>query len=278
MQTKNFLPRPVPLVLKLILGLSLLGSLFSKYLIPYLSIGMPASGHFQFWQFFTYPFIHQFPSELLSLLFDLYMLWIFGVSLIQRTGQKLFTMLFFFSTLAGGLAALGTMALTHHPLFFFSATPVIYAILTSWVMLNKETHLLLFFTLPIKAANLLLLLIGFSLALDLSSSNFTGFFASLAAVLYSYLFTLLACRAKSPFSFLDGFERTLLKLLEKGEHIKDKKTFTKAKIFDFKSGKAILSDEEFMDAILQRISLYGESTISPEERVRMAEISSRKRK
>ena len=38
--------------------------------------------------------------------------------------------------------------------------------------------------------------------------------------------------------------------------------FAKAKIYDFKTGQAILNDEEFMDAMLSKISMYGQSSLS----------------
>src|SRR3990167_7312218 len=263
MQAKTFFPTPLPNLLKELLALTLAGSLFSHFLIPYLSLAHVASGNFHLFQLITYPFISLLPSELLSLLFNLYILWVFGISLIERMHALFFSILFFGATLTGGLFALATMSFFPHSLFFFGGTPVIYGLLTSWVMLNKETHILLFFTLPLKAANLLLLLIGFSLVMDLSSGDFTHLFASLGAILFSYFFTLLSCRAKSLFSFLSPFVNKILQLLEKAKHWRSKGETSHTKIYDIKSGKAVLNDDEFMDAMLSRISLYGEGSLSP---------------
>jgi len=48
------------------------------------------------------------------------------------------------------------------------------------------------------------------------------------------------------------------------------------KVVDFKTGQPILDDDQFMDAMLARISLYGESVLTPDEKNRMRKISERK--
>jgi hypothetical protein len=50
-----------------------------------------------------------------------------------------------------------------------------------------------------------------------------------------------------------------------------------SKIFDFKTGKAILNDEAFMDACLKKISEYGREGLTFRERWRMRRISKRKK-
>jgi len=143
------------------------------------------------------------------------------------------------------------------------------------VLLNPEARLLLFFALPLKARHLLLGLIGFNILIDLSRSNWVPLFAYLASVLFGYLFTLAACRIRSPFPFLMKFENWVLRLLERLSHPRPKGV-RHTKIYDFKSGEPILSDDEFMDAMLAKISLYGEDSLNPEDRKRMQEISEKK--
>jgi hypothetical protein len=48
------------------------------------------------------------------------------------------------------------------------------------------------------------------------------------------------------------------------------------KIYDFRSGLPKLNDEQFMDAMLARISRYGKDSLSPEETERMKKISEKK--
>ena len=264
-------PLSTPLSLKILLGATLLASLFSYYLAPFLIL---TPSH-PFWQLLTYPLIHPFPSGLLHLAFNLYLIWTFGASLIQRLHAPRFFALYFGSSLLGALFAFAAMTLFSSPIPLFGSSTPIYALLISWTLLNPGARLLLFFSFPLKAANLLLILLSLSLLVDLSSAQWPPFFAAVGAILFSYLFTLLACRARSSFSFLSPLETTLLRTLEKMEHWKRKGPVQK-KIYDIRSGEPVLNDEEFMDAMLARISLKGEGSLSPEERQRMQKISEKK--
>jgi hypothetical protein len=76
-----------------------------------------------------------------------------------------------------------------------------------------------------------------------------------------------------PFSFLYPLERLGLRLFERK---KEDKTYKNAKIFDIHSGEPLLSDDEFMDSLLARISKYGEEVLTPEGRKRMGETPERK--
>ncbi|MDE3056192.1 MAG: rhomboid family intramembrane serine protease [Verrucomicrobiota bacterium] len=270
MRSSSLLP-PLPRSIKILLAATLSCTLFSHFIFPWLALANPLSGHFYPFQLLTYPLVQLFPSEFLSLIFRLYMLWVFGAGLASRMRQTLFFTLYAGATLIGGLLAFLAMKLFQQPLFFWGSSPPLYAIVTVWTLLNKETHLLLFFTLPIKAAHLLLIFVGFSLAVDLSAGHFAALFAGVGATLFGYLFTLLVYKTKSSFQFLMPFENRLLSILEKWPYKKEKPR--KTQVYDIKSGKAILSDEEFMDAMLTRISRYGETSLSSEEKARLEKIS-----
>ena len=274
MQTR-FTPSFTPLPLKIFL-FSILGvSIFSAWLLPYFTLSMAAFNHLYLWQLITYPFVHLLPSTIFSLALNLYLIWIFGTNLVERIRPPLFFTLYFGATISAGLFALTAMSLFHLQTPLFGSSAPLNALLLTWVFLNPEAHLLLFFTLPFKARNLLLSLIAINLLIDLSSAHWTLLFANLGALFFSYFFTLLACRARSPFGFLAPFENTLLRALEKLSHF-HKKTYQHTKIFDFKSGEPILNDDQFMDAMLAKISLYGENSLSPKEKKRMQKISQEK--
>ena len=268
---ERFTPPSTPLSLKILLGATLLTSLFSHFLAPYLVL---TSNH-SFWQLFTYPLIHPFPSALLHLAFNLYLLWTFGASLIERIHAPRFFILYFGASLAGALSALAAMTLFSSALPLFGSTTPIFALLIAWTLLNPGARLLLFFSVPLKAQNLLLILIALSLIVDLSSAQWPSLFAGVGAILFSYLFTILACRARSTFSFLSPLETILLRALEKTTHW-NKKGPRQSKIYDIQSGEPLLSDDEFMDTMLARISLQGEGSLTPEEKRRMQKISERK--
>jgi len=268
-------PARPPLSLKcLLLGVFLL-SAFSPFLAPYLLLSLKGIENLHFWQFFTYAFIHPFPSGIVHLAFNLFLIWIFGASLIDRLHPPLFYSLFFGGALFGGLAAWGAMTLFHLSAPLFGSTPPLYALLTSWILLNPEARVLLFFALPFKARHLLAGLIGLNLLIDLSRTDWLPLFAYLGATLFGYFFTLIVCKTRSPFHFLAPFENGILRLIERVSHLGGKEV-RRAKIYDIKSGEPILGDEEFMDAMLARISLYGEENLSPDEKKRMQRISEKK--
>jgi len=271
----RFTPYSTPLSLKILLLSTLIVSLLSTFLSPYLALSFAGLRHLYLWQLVTYLFIHPFPSGLLHLAFNLYLIWIFGASLIERMRAPLFFSLYFGSGLCAGLCSLAAMSLFHLPIPFAGSSPALFALLAAWILLNPEAHLLLFFTVPFKARNLLLILIGFNLLIDLSSANWIPLFAYIGSLLFGYLFTVLACRTQSPFHFLSPLEKGLLRILEKIEHL-GKKPYRHTKIYDIRSGEPVLNDEQFMDAMLARISLHGEESLSGDERKRMQRISEKK--
>ena len=194
---------------------------------------------------------------------------------MERLHPRLFYALFFGSAAAAGLLAWCAMIGSQLASPLFGSSPALYALLTAWVILNPDARMLLFFAVPFKARHVLLGLIGFNLLIDLSRSDWIPLIAYIGAVLFGYFFTVISCRMRSPFPFLSGLENGILRAVERLTHL-GKKTIRHTKIYDFKSGKPVLNNEQFMDAMLARISLYGEDSLTPEEKKRMKQISEKK--
>lgn len=263
------------LPLKILLFIIALFSLFSFWLDPYLALSLKGIERGFVWQFATYALIHPLPRALLQLGFNLYLIWTFGSSLIQRIHLIPFFILYFGSAIVSGLFAISGMALTHTLAPLAGSGPVLFSLLISWTLLNPDAQLLLFFTLPFKARHLVLGLIGATLLLEISHAQWISFLADLGGILFGYLFTLITCPAHSPFSCLRFFENSIFRGIEKLHSLK-KKRWTHTKIYDIKSGSPLLNDEEFMDAMLAKISLYGEGFLTSEEQKRMHQISEKK--
>lgn len=224
------------------------------------------------WQLVSYCLVERGPLSFgffLNLAFNMYILWLFGSHLIERSHSRLFLMLYFGAVLFGGAS---TLFLPHT--FLAGSANGVYAVMVAWTLLNPGSQLLLFFTLPFKALWLILGLLGFTLFIDLSSGYWAGALSLATASLYSYFFTLIAWRHPGPFPFLRKFEKRLFQLLERK---KGHTGYTRSKIYDIRSGEPILDDEQFMDAMLDRIARHGENSLSPEEKKRMKEISNRKK-
>ncbi|MBI3508671.1 MAG: rhomboid family intramembrane serine protease [Chlamydiia bacterium] len=267
---------------KILLVLTGAVGIFSPLLLRILALSYEGVMQGYLWQFVSYLFVEPTATNnfgsLLHLAFNLFLLWTFGNGLLERGKAGWFYGLYFSAGLVASLIAFGLMALSHNRVLLAGNSPALYATLIGWTLLNPNAKLLLFFSLPFRAAWLLLGLIGANLLIDLTNGNWILFCSYASACLFAYLYSLIAWRAESWLPFLQPFERMVFRLIERGKHLFSKeKRFRKSKIYDFKSGRPILDDEEFLDAMLTRISLYGEEALSPAEKERMQKISAKKR-
>lgn len=271
-------PAKTPEALKLFL-FSLLGSSLVAAFFPFVrglfALSLPGIQHLFLWQLFTYPFIETSPLGIslhffIQLAFNLYLLWIFGTMLIERS-LKLFFTLFFGAGAFAGLCALGLMTLLGPSTPLAGATVPLYAVMVAWGMLYAETNLLLFLTLSVRAIWLIFGLIGINLFIDLANAQWIGFATTFSSCLFGYLFTLIIWKKRSPFAFLYPLETSILSLFEKRRPAPKE-----PKVYDIQSGKPRLNDEQFMDAMLEKVSKLGESSLTPQERERMQQISKKR--
>jgi membrane associated rhomboid family serine protease len=277
-------PKPLKFLLGAIAAITLASALLPGLHLPlFLGLSFPGIDHHFYWQWLTYLFI-QPPlgginlTLLIQLGFTLYLGWIFGTSLLDRLGYPKLTALFIGTALSGGLAAWAALLSVGSSQLFIGPTAPLYGLLFAWTLLNAEAEILLFFTIPLKARFALFVLMGSTLLIDLSQAQWTSVASLLASVSYSYLYTLLACRIRSPFTPLHGFERALIRTWERCRTWSRKKAapYQPTKVYDIKSGLPVLDDDQFMDAMLAKISLYGEDSLSSDDRKRMTQISQRK--
>ncbi len=265
----NRTPKALKNLLLWTLGISLFSALFNNFFpqvlgwtSPYdwLSLSRWGMNHYFFWQFFTYIFVHPFVhgvsfSFLFSLAFNLYLIWIIGASILEKRGVAAFLSLYFLSGIFVGLVLMLVQTLMGSELSFSGNTAVLYSLLITWIILNPEAQILLLVGMPLKARSLVLTVLAANLLIDLSVGDWQHVVAYLAGASFGFLYPLIAWKTKkaAPFD-------------------------TRGKIYDFKTGKAILSDEEFLDAMLSKISLYGKKSLTWRERWRLRRISKRKKK
>jgi membrane associated rhomboid family serine protease len=288
----NKTPKPLKILLLTTFVVSLVSALLNHALPRYFDVtspqhilGLSSWGieHLYLWQFFTYLFVHPIVhgisfSFLLSLGFNLYLLWVIGTSIIERRGLNSFFSIYFSSGLFVGLILFSLQTLTGMPAPFFGNTPSLYALLLAWLMLFPEAQLFLLLALPIKAKWLVLVILGANLFIDLSVGEWINAVACLSGAFFGYLYPLFIWKMKSPFPSLHPFEDQVLKVLG----APPKKEFYhhngKAKIYDFKTGRAILSDDEFLDEMLSKISAHGKGSLTWREKFRLKRISNKRKK
>lgn len=277
-------PRFIKILTALFAATTLGLALFPEGL-PFLGLSkLGIETHF-YWQWLTYGLFEPAPrgigfSLLLQLGFSLYLFWLFGSSLIEALGERRFIYLSIGCTLAGGLGAWGMLKALHLSYLFAGLTPLVYGLLFAWTRLNRQATILLFFAIPINASRALYILIGLALLTNLSDRDWPAAASLLSSLGCVYLLSKFFSPTLTPIPWLRRMEWTLVRWKNRIKNWWKKpapSSTRQSKIYDIRSGKPILDDEQFMDAMLARISVYGENSLSPEDRKRLNEISKKKK-
>jgi membrane associated rhomboid family serine protease len=227
-----------------------------------------------FWQPLTSLFIFLSPGGLsFSFLFEVFLqaslLWIFAPQVIESLGKKAFLTLYIGSGVLANLLSLMVLFSTGSAQYVYGPYPASFALLMFWTILNPKADLFLLFLFPLKAKTLILGLIGANFLVDLSQGLFLPLFRNMSGVIFAYLAATLYYNLQSPFPQLQRIDNLLLNL----KHLLRWKKRSPAKIFDISSGEALNDDEEFLDAMLNKISKEGESSLTRQEKLRMQKIS-----
>lgn len=249
-----------------------------------LSLSWRGVSNYHFWQPVTYLFVHHGAGGLslfflLELFFHMYILWTMGAAVISHVGEWSFLRMYFFSGIGAGLAAVAAMYGLGHGALIVGCSPAIMAVVTVWALLFPEQELILFFSVAAKGKWIAAGLIAISLLIDLSHFAFVHMITTLAGVLLGYLYAVIAWEVHSPFGWTRSIDRALSDFGYRWRHRSDAKQnmvhtiYKKAKVFDFRTGEAILDDDEFMDAMLEKVSKFGEDSLTRKEFSRMQQIS-----
>lgn len=283
----KFSPKPLKYLLLFIAGISTFCAFYDHFFTNFFGLPNPSMWfslstwgikHFFVWELLTYPFVHSNVGYGLSfgfvihLLFNLYLLWVFGTGIYDRHGKRSIYRLFFGGTLFAGLVATLFIALSPSQLMFSGASAPLYSIMIAWTVLFPENTLLLFFSFRIKAKWLVLSLLGFNLFLNLMNRNLFYFSGYLAAILFGYFYALIVWRLYGPFTKLQPFEKKVIRF-----SFKLKKMFIpysrNSKIVDINIAQRSQKDDKFMDYCLSKISKEGKDSLTWNEKRRMNKIS-----
>ena len=236
-------PRPLKWLIFAIATLSFLSTQVKSFfglIPPFQLFGLSAWGlkHGLVWQLVTFGMLQEPTPELsfsflISLFFNLYILYTVGLSFIQMKGVKDFIFLFLgglaFTALGVGAALLSLSS----PFIYCSSSALIFIALTSWMMTDPERQLLLFMTIPIKIKWLVLLFFGSQIFVEFANGNIVQFIGLFAPCLYSWLFCVMRWGYHSPLPFLRKIESALMrsKAPKRGPNI-----------YDFETGRIVLLD------------------------------------
>jgi len=152
-----------------------------------------------FWQLVSYFFINSIGTVisvgfLISLFFNLFLLWFAGNEIVARYGTLRFLLFYLGAGIFAGLIATLYFFLFSRMGMIASVTPPIYALLTLWSMLFPRLTLHLLVALPISTKWIIPLLLAISLLFNLLSGGFVYFLADLAAVFWGYCIGRLLCK------------------------------------------------------------------------------------
>ncbi|MGA2594650.1 MAG: rhomboid family intramembrane serine protease [Bryobacteraceae bacterium] len=105
--------------------------------------------HFAIWQLGTYLFLH---GGVLHLLFNMFTLWMFGITLEREWGTRRFLKYYFVCGIGAGLCDVGVNALLGNwSTSTIGASGAIYGLLLAFGVLFPDVTILFFFLFPIRA-------------------------------------------------------------------------------------------------------------------------------
>ncbi|MEC7839023.1 MAG: rhomboid family intramembrane serine protease [Chlamydiota bacterium] len=252
--------------------------------LSYLSLSWFGLNKLFLWQPLTYFFVYGVTgygiglSWLLGLAINMYILWVMGTNILERVGERPFLRFYLISGVLSGLVATFMMPITGSNVILTGAAPCILAILVSWVMLNPNSSLLLFFVLPIKSRWLVVGVISAIFLINLSTFDFIHLFFYMTGVATGYIYSVAAWNLRSPFPSTHEFDRTLAAYGDRIYSFFKSPGKGSGKIFDIKTGKSIDDENRFMDRMLEKISKYGKDSLTWREKLRMNRISKKRNK
>lgn len=220
---------------------------------------------FEIWRLVTYMFLH---GGLLHILINMFILWMFGVTIEQTWGTKRFLFYYFMTGIAGGLFTMVFQPSSMVPTI--GASGAIYGLLAAYAVMFPNQIMYLYFIIPMKVKYAVLLFVGLEFFASLGSTpDGIGHLAHLGGAVVGFIYLKLDWRLRewgrklSPLRFIDGLRyRTKSRKLEKNQR----------------------QAEEVMkrvDEILDKINQVGIDNLGEEERrflENASEILAKKRK
>lgn len=282
----EFTPRVIRNLIFLTVGLTL----FSAFLEPFffsifgisgpqdwLSLSWYGLTHLMVWQPITYLFI--LPEGyngitfnlLLTLAFQMYMLWIIGTLILNLVGSKSFVYFYFCVGILSGL-----LTVLIGPNYLSGQGPILLALFTVWMMTAPESELLLFLMFPVKVKWITVATLAGIFLIYLSKLDFVFMTFYLSGALIGYIYAAIAWGMSSPFAWTKKIDDRLHAIGDKW-HIKKRQTEDSSKVINFKTGEPDMADDDrFVDVMLTKISKYGQNSLSWSERRRLDSISKKK--
>jgi membrane associated rhomboid family serine protease len=209
------------------------------------------------WQIFTYMFLH---GGLFHILFNMFMLWMFGCDIERSWGTKEFLRYYFITGVGAGFFTFFLSFNSHIPTI--GASGAIFGILVAFAMMFPDRPIYLYFLFPIKAKYLVMFFAVIEFLASFShTSDGIGHFAHLGGMVIGYIYIKSDWRGSSFFR-LSRYLGYLRKLRYKHRmKVINKKREREQRLF------------ERVDQILDKINQVGYDNLSKEEKKTLEEAS-----
>jgi len=237
------------------------------------SAGMPYN--FKIWQFLTYQFMH---GDFTHILFNMFMLWMFGMELENIMGSKKFLIYYLLCGFGAGL-----FQIFLSPLFSESLAPTIgasgavFGIMIAFAMFFPDRYIFLYFLIPIKAKYLIAFLIVIEF-LSVNEPTLVAHLAHIGGAVTGFLFILLDRRYDFQFSNIFGYSKrkSSFKFSSRLRKPSFSKDIEDAEFYDIESKDEEEITQEEIDRILDKISQSGYKNLTEREKRILFEASKKK--
>jgi membrane associated rhomboid family serine protease len=232
-----------------------------SFLFDYLSLkSWLVVGDLQVWRVFTYMFVHDY-SGIMHILFNMLMLWMFGVPVAREMGEGGFLRLYLLSGVFAGLCSLVFYGATGNPAVIVGASGAVYALLVAFARFFPEQQLLMFFLFPVPVRYAVLIMGGISLLL-INSGDGIAHIAHLGGAAFAWVY-LNWFWSPSRGGFMAQWKQR-----------RNRNRWEKA----MRDGETLRTAMDEIDPILRKIGAEGINSLTRSERKRLDEVSAMKKK
>jgi membrane associated rhomboid family serine protease len=272
-----------------------LQNIFLNRYLDYLAL-VPAYalGKGMVWQFGTYMFLH---GGFFHLFFNMFLLWMFGSEIERYWGSSEFLKYYFVTGVGGGVLSCVFSPSSFVPIV--GASGAIFGLLLAYGMAFPDRQIYLYFLVPIRAKYLVFILGGIEL-LAVASPGGDGIarFAHLGGLLFGFIYIKkerLGFAVRGRWGRLAKNRRVRLvkpgRVRRRGEEREYDESSERNTGFDWEreerdmgednrqggGGEERGSEQEEVDAILDKISRRGMDSLTDEERETLRRASERRR-
>ncbi len=214
------------------------------------------------WQIVTYMFLHS-PVNFFHILFNMYLLWMFGAPVEEAWGNKTFLKYYFFSGIGAGLSILLLNYFQAPFSYTIGASGAVFALLLAYGLVYPDHKILLFFVIPLKAKYLVVLYGVLELMLMFSSpgSNISHighlgglFFGFLYFVFFKRIYLFPNKKVNEAFNLLRDINQKVEKIKDKAFENSRNEYIQKATIIQKKgSDQRTDSEKKFLQSLMESI-------------------------